>query len=599
MGYLISTNPSIFSNPKRFGELSFKCIDASLEKHKGFFIEGYLRHDQQTIQKDDLQIFQNSWPLPDEFSGSFAFTLLTEKQIIIANDGIGVYPIYYFIKDKTITVSNSLLELQKHLKLEIDEVGKAERLFAPENSEIGSRTLLKGVKRLLPGEKLTFDLRTKKIKKSYDDRLYADMHDHINDNQIQAYWQVLQNEIQFIESLNATRTDIALSGGIDSRILIGAMTPNPDAVAYHYGKPKYYETKIAEQVAKECLFKFKSRMDYTDQFPKKMSLEHTIQNVGPPYSMHWYNILEMAEEDKTNLILGDMCEALHGRNIKAFSTRQSRIRNYVKHYVLNKDYVFTPASEENFKEWKQQKLKSYWEHIYHDSLLQHTSFNILTFKNDINHDLEEVFKRIEDHQLPYAELYEELFTWFTHSRVPMGRQITHCNERFFAYAPAMSSAMMIASSNIHPNLRLNYRFNNKLFKQIESLKPLNKIPVSQVPYLSRTTPDFMQFLVWGVRSQTDQFLISRMMRHKNPDLRYRLFKSLNWVKVYQNKDLENILYSYFKNNQLSEDVINACKDLAFKRKNLEEWPLSNTDIISIAILNLELGFFNNIKKLRI
>ncbi len=592
MTYIISSNTRLLSNPLNFkgnSDVVYQQKDHSSKNLAGFFIDGYLKHGQNQLDNNDLDILTNQWPLPEAYSGSFAFSLISDHKIIIANDGIGVYPLYYFVQDDTCTVSNSLLELQKHLKLEIDEVGKAERLFAPENSEIGSRTLLKGVKRLLPGEKITFDLRTKNIKRSYDNRLYANMHDNIDKDEIQAYWQVLQNEIRFIESLNATRTDIALSGGIDSRILIGAMTPNPDAVAYHYGKPEYYETKIAKRIAKLCHFQFKSRMDYTDQFPKKMSLERTIQNVGPPYSMHWYNIFEMAEEDKTNLILGDMCEALHGRNIKAFSTRQSRIRNYVKHYVLNKDYVFTPASEENFKEWKQQKLKSYWEHIHNDSLLQHTGFNILNFKNGINQDLEDVFKRIEDHQLPYAELYEELFTWFTHSRVPMGRQITHCNEKFYTYAPAMSSGMMIASSNIHPNLRLNYRFNNKLFKQIESLKPLNKIPVSQVPYLSRKTPDFAQFLVWGLRSQTDQLLINRMMRHKNPDLRYRLFKSLNWVKVYQNKEMEDRLCTYFNHKALSEDICKACTNLAVDRKNLNYWPLANYDIMAVSILNLELN----------
>jgi hypothetical protein len=591
MGYIVSTNKNHLIKPnaiKHNPTVFYMLTDKHLKKNSCLFLEGYLRKGKHSISEKNIWTLVKDWPLPERYSGSYAFTVVSEDNIILANDCIGIYPLYYYLKNDEFTASNSLLYLQKALGLEIDEVGKAERLFAPENSEIGSRTLLKGVKRLLPGEKITFDLRTKKIQRSYDNRLYANMHDHIDKDEIQAYWQVLQNEIRFIESLNATRTDIALSGGIDSRILIGAMTPNPDAVAYHYGKPEYYETKIAKRIAKLCRFQFKSRMDYTDQFPEKISLEHTIQNVGPPYSMHWYNIFEMAEEDKTNLILGDMCEALHGRNIKAFSTRQSRIRNYVKHYVLNKDYVFTPASKENFKEWKQQKLKSCWHYIYEESLLKKTDFDINEFKDQIDQDIQEIFNRIENHQLPYAELYEELFTWFTHSRVPMGRQITHCNEKFYTYAPAMSSGMMIASSNIHPNLRLNYRFNNKLFKQIESLKPLNKIPVSQVPYLSRKTPDFMQFLVWGVRSQTDQFLINRMMKHKNPDLRYRLFKSHNWVKVYQSKDLENNLNSYFKNNQLSEDVINACKDLAFKRKNLEEWPLSNTDIMSICVLNLEI-----------
>lgn len=591
MGYIISTNNTLLDKVIKLKH-NPNVVYQQSEKHflqlSGFFLEGYLRDNQHTIDKNNLDKLKFNWPLPHNFSGSYAFTLVMDKEIIIANDCIGVYPLYYHLQKDTFTVSNSLLELQKALHLDLDEVGKAERLFAPENSEIGSRTLLSGVKRLLPGERIVFNLEKKSIQKTYDNRLYANIHENIDDEEINRYWQILSDEIKFIESLNQTRTDIALSGGLDSRILIGAMTPKADATAYHYGKPEHYETKIAKKIAKHCGFKFKVKMDYANHFPNIERLNETIKKVGPPYSMNWYNIFDLAGTSKTNLILGDMCEALHGRNIKAFSTRESRIQNYFKHYVLDKEYTFTPATEKNFEEWKEAKVKNYWDFIHDESLLRQTNFDILTFKNQINHDLEEVFGRVAEHQVPYAELYDELFTWFTHSRIPMGRQITHCNEKFNAYAPTMSTGLMIASSNIHPNLRLNYRFNNKLFKQIKALNPLNQIPVSQVPYLSRQSPDFLQFLVWGIRSQIDQTLINRMLKYKKPYYRYRLFKSLNWVKVYQNKDMVTRLKSYFSDLNIEEDIVDACIGLALARKNLEEWPLTNFDIMSLGILNIEI-----------
>jgi len=596
MTYIISSNTRLLSNPLNFkgnSDVVYQQKDHSSQNLDGFFIDGYLKHGQNQLNNSDLDILTNQWPLPEAYSGSFAFSLISDHKIIIANDGIGVYPLYYFVQDETFTVSNSLLELQKHLKLDIDEVGKAERLFAPEHAEIGNRTLIKGVKRLLPGEKITFNLKTRAIQKSYDNRLYAKIHHNIDSTQILSYWKLLQDEIQYIENLNQTTIDIALSGGLDSRILIGAMTSNSNTIAFHYGKPEYYETKVAKKIADRCGIQFKSEMDHANQFPLKEDLEHTIKTVGTPYSMNFYNILKIAKPYKTNLLIGDMCEALHGRNIKAFSSRKKRIKNYFKHYLLNRPYSFTPATKKGFRDWKKAKIKSYWNYIQNESLIKKTKFKIENYREQINSDLENIFKRIEDHQLPYKELYDELFTWFTHSRIPMGRQITHCNERFYAYAPTMSSALLIATSNIHPNLRLNYRFQNELFKQIEAFKKLNSIPTNQVPIVTKNAPDFLQFLIWGIRSTTDQFFIKRILKTKNPSLRYRLFKSLNWVEVYQYKHMDKRLKSYFEKQNISEDVIQACINLALNRKSLNAWPLANYDIMSIAILNLELELLKN------
>lgn len=599
MGYILSTNKKCLVKPLEFWQgagVYYYQNKNNFQKHPGFFLEGYLRQGHKSISTININLLKTHWPLPDDFSGSFAFSLITETEIIIANDSIGIYPLYYLFDDSNFSVSNSLIDLQKALNLEIDEVGKAQRLFAPENSEIGSRTLLNGVKRLLPGEKIVYNLKTKSLHKNYDNRLYENIHNNIQENEVQNYWQILVDEIKFIESLNNTPTDIALSGGLDSRMLIGAMTPKSDTIAYHYGKPEYYETKIAKRIAEKCGFQFKAGMDYANQFPEKKILQKTIEEVSPPYSMNWYNIFDMAKSHKTNLILGDMCEAIHGRNIKTFTTRKSRMQNYFKHYVLNKDYRFTPANKQSFEDWKIAKIKSYWDYIRNESLIEQTKFEIKDYKDHINQDLEEIFKRIADHQVPYAELYDELFIWYTHSRIPMGRQITHCNERFFAFAPSMSSALLIATSNIHPNLRLNYRFQNKLFRQIKAFKKLNLIPTSQVPIMSKKTPDFLQFFMWGIRSIIDQILIKRVLRKKDPLLRYRLFKSLNWVKVYQYEFMNKRLNSYFENKNIPDDIIEAWINLALSRNKLEEWPLANYDIMSIAVLNLELELLKKISK---
>lgn len=169
MGYFITTNKNVIDKPKTLRhqpDIIYHQAEDNFQKEEGYFIEGYLKKGQNTIESKDLNNLSHKWPLPDVFSGSYAYTLITDNEIIIANDCIGVYPLFYHLNKGEFSVSNRLLDIQKALQLDIDEVAKTERLFAPENSEIGSRTLLKGVKRLLPGEKIVFNLKSKTLKKN-------------------------------------------------------------------------------------------------------------------------------------------------------------------------------------------------------------------------------------------------------------------------------------------------------------------------------------------------------------------------------------------------------------------------------------------------
>src|SRR5690606_18057844 len=127
------------------------------------------------------------------------------------------------------------------------------------------------------------------------------------------------------------------------------------------------------------------------------------------------------------------------------------------------------------------------------------------------------------------------------------------------------------TSNIHPNLRLNNRFLSQLFK-LKELRSLNTIPTNQAPLIPQNFPDLIKFPVWGFRSKIDHFLINRILKSKDNNRKYRLFKSLNWVKIYQNPDMERNLKDYFHCNHLGKGLYNHLRDRALKRKNLEQWP---------------------------
>ena len=217
---------------------------------------------------------------------------------------------------------------------------------------------------------------------------------------------------------------------------------------------------------------------------------------------------------------------------------------------------------------------------YTEERLSQFKFSISRAKllKALQSDLNGIFQRIEAHQLPYVELYVELFSWYTHTRMPMGKQILICNSKFRSYCPSMSIQIVRLASSIHPNLRLNSRFMNKLFKESIELKELNKVPTNQAPLIPQNYPDFIKFPIWGLRSIIDQYLINRLVKSKDITKRYRLFKSINWAEVYQNSNMEKNLKAYFKNNHLGEVYFKNLLIQSIQRKNLIQWPFANTSL---------------------
>src|SRR5690606_27345170 len=112
-----------------------------------------------------------------------------------------------------------------------------------------------------------------------------------------------------------------------------------------------------------------------------------------------------------------------------------------------------------------EKVKNQYRLYYHE--IQLNKLNLKSSKEELvqslEADLQDLFERIEDHQLPFEELYDELFSWYTYTRLRLAKQLLVANSRFEAYSPAMSIQMLRKTSSLHPNLRLNYRFARKLF----------------------------------------------------------------------------------------------------------------------------------------
>lgn len=617
MKYLITSNNEhkIFKDPPkgylfyRIGVLSVLIEeDYEPEKKDGkiMFMDGYLRDHSKKVEDvldqkaGVMEALSVKWPLPENISGSFSCVLINEPdgEIILSTDLAGIYPLYYLKRNGHSYFSNSIILTGVVSEAELDPSGIAQRCLGPDFFNLGSRTILKDCKRLLPGENRRNNMQGDIIYRDFDNSLYNDITGPSQSHSLaKNYWEAYREEVSFCLN-RSLKVNIALSGGIDSRIALGAIPQNKEISCYTFGKENNYESKVAKRLADIKGAKFIPCSNQNIYFPSSEKLwDYTLKTEGIELCS-WLEITEIVESKfpKEPLILGELCEGLPGRKISRFNSREFRKKNFIKYYLRNKDYQFEASSKEKFESWKKKKLKQY-EIYYNDRNLE--KLGILKDKKilieALYSDVMEIFDRIEAHKLPYTELYEELFSWYTYTRMRLSKQLLTANSKFEAFSPAMSLRILRLTSNLHPNLRLNYRFIKKLFAENKELRKLYKIPTSQAPIIPQNAPDFLKFAVWGIRSRLDQYFIKRLMKAKDPKKRYRLFPSINWVKVYQNPDLEKNINDYFEDQHLGDGYISEVKKQAFERRDLKQWPFANMNIINAASLNAELDLIRTYK----
>ncbi len=568
--------------------------------------DGYLRDlNIENGKSEDhmlsaLECMVKQWPLPENLTGSFSSLILDKKtnNLILCNDLIGLYPIYYLKNKEFFYVSNSIILMALISGCEFDEVGILQRSIGQDFSNIGTRTILKDCKRLLPGEYLKLDKFGERLEKKYDNSLFQNISSPDQKNRLQKkYWEAFKIEVSLC-LIDQEEVKVALSGGIDSRVVLGAISSDKKINCLTFGAKENYETKIASRLAKIKKAGFKNFYQPDLYFPSYEVLKKYTLQTEAVQICSWLEIMENVEaKSSVPMLLGELCEALPGRNILKYSSRNFRQESFIKYYLLKKDYQFEKSTPENFEAWKAKVVNQYL--IYYGKIrLDRMDFKISPeeLKQSVIEDLDGLFSRIEAHNLPYIELYDELFSWYTYTRMRLAKQLQISSSKFCAYSPAMSIQVLRNTSNIHPNLRLNYRFAKKLFKESKELKKFNKVPTSQAPLVPQYFPDLIKFPVWGIRSKIDGYLIKRMMKSKNAGNRYRLFKSIDWAGAYQLPDMEKNLKEYFKINHLGKKFFKSILNQSVQRKELNHWPFANIDIMNAASLNMEIDLIKSLRQ---
>jgi hypothetical protein len=555
-------------------------------------ISGYARCAGE--QKDEpkrrllTEISEKKLPLGDDWTGSFAAVAYSKAtdEITLCNDILGQYPMYYARFGREFIGGTSLIVLSRALDSEIDAVGVLQRITVP-FCNYGRRTLLKNVHRLLPGERLKWSKDKTDVSRDYDNSLCGEVIDTNVETAARMVWDCLSEEVSTAIG-GHEKISVAMSGGWDSRLLLGGMKERGLSVScLTYGDENHYETKIARRCAVAVGASHESFSIENKYFPARRQIESLIKETESGNYFEWFGIIEKARSNgaKMPLLLGDLCESIDGRYITEFSTRKARVNSFLRELKGEKE-TFTLADDANFERWRDEKraeiTASLLKNLAHLSDDLADSMTKEQFVEEIKADLELSFVRVCDHAPPFAALYDELFIWFHRIRFLLGNQITWLGAAFRPVSPGLSMRFLRLMTTIHPRLRIRKRLMNAIIR-LPEFDSLARIPSAQIPFIGSRAPAVVRDVLWGTRSVLDKLLIKRTMKTKNAEGRQRVLPSLNYMKEYRRENTAANVENWFSGRYIkSENYRRVLRE----RAALNAWTLINVDIAAPANVSI-------------
>lgn len=564
----------------------YKDGNSDLLIYNGFF---YNKENRNNKEFEMLNRIRNEeWPLNNYISGQYSGIVVTENKYTIFNDLIGLYPLYYFKSEKFIIAGNNYFAINvfANCKLSYDNI--ILRLTPQHNRVSYNQTIFENIFRLLPGENISFDFKSKKNRSFFDFSIYKENNLIKKDDVHEIDLLIKKNFNGIFE--NENEINLAISGGVDSRIILSGLLPlNKKINLLTYGKPDYTDCNISIEIAKKFNLDITVHDSILNYFPSKKTFEKYLFETDAVFIITWLTMLENFNK-QTNKVLciGDLVDLLRAKSIKKWMSRKFR-KNYYYSKLIGKNLLkLNKLNSENLNNYKNQYLQSIRKQLeklnYYDSLginKNQIIENILDSEN-------KQFEFLNNYNFEYLENLEEIHSIFYWGRQNMGTQLNLINSKFRGVAPLTSTDIVIKILNINPIYRLWDDLTHKLLN-LESNRKLSKIPTAQIPFLNYSSNYYMKLAAWSFRSGLDQFLIKRMMKKKDLNSKSRLFKAFEHHLGYQGDAFEENFLSYFENESINSD---ESKNIFYKRRNLEMWPLSNNDILSVACINLILNKYS-------
>lgn len=159
----------------------------------------------------------------DFFNGMFAFAVYDskKKKLILARDRTGIKPLYYAMADGKLIFGSEIKAIlaSEEITPEVDFNGFSSYMLF--GTSFGDKTLIKDIKRLLPGHMLTYDMKNLRITK------YAKPGHAPEEISPKSLRKTLENAVKS-QMVADVPVGAFLSGGIDSGTIVALMKKSND-----------------------------------------------------------------------------------------------------------------------------------------------------------------------------------------------------------------------------------------------------------------------------------------------------------------------------------------------------------------------------------
>jgi hypothetical protein len=556
---------------------------------------GHCSHEGVSMDYRHNQLFldevaeENHWPLGSGWTGSFGAVVYSarSKSVTLCNDLVGFMPVYYSLFDKGVVGGTSLIILGRALRRGVDAVGVLQRVTPP-YCNYGRRTLINGISRPLPGEWITFTGNAREPKSIFDNSLCDGLLSSDVETAARKVWDCLQQEISLAVGMN-DRICLALSGGWDSRIVLGGIAHRGDTIeCFTYGNKDAYEPRIARRCADAVHARHECFPVEGGYFPSRAEFERLVQETEAFEIPDWFGMISSLrgrKQEKDILLLGDHSQAIDGRYMTTVSSRSARRKAFLNGMLGHRER-FQPATTEQFEEWKRGKTReivsSMMEGASKLSPALRAACTDARIAQETAADLELSTDRVRENMPPFVPMFEELFLWFHKTRFTLSSQNLLLASISRPMSPVMSMRSLRLLSTLHPHLRLRRRLMDAIAR-LPEFDRLGRIPSAQIPWLSGRAPASIRELLWGLRSGLDQVLMRRVMKTKDPTKRQRVLPSLDYLKEYRREHVVPTVQSWFSGRWVKGD---SFVEVTKKRAEMTSWPYINLDITSPANVSI-------------
>ena len=340
------------------GEIyNFRDLRQTLEKKHDF----YTNTDTEVIVHAYEEFGENCL---QKLDGMFAFALwdMEKKKLLIARDRLGVKPLYYCVKsDKLLFASeikSILQDLDVQRKLNYDALCQ----FVTYAYTIDGQTMFNGISELLPGHKLIFSFRDKKIKieKYWDLQLTENT--RTEEENLRMLRPLLENAIDKRRVSDAPLGAL-LSGGLDSSVMVALLAKLSDkpvrtfTTGFGNELDEFDEAKI---VAEHCGTDHKEIMiDYSELINNLPSiLWHMEFPYGRPSILSNFMVSNAIKKYVTVAYTGEGSDELFG--------------GYNRYLIFTKNY-----SKQNLE----QKIESISSGFFNNKKTREETFSDKVLKN--------------------------------------------------------------------------------------------------------------------------------------------------------------------------------------------------------------------------